>query len=317
MSKPMMRRAGVLAVLGVCAGLVAFAPAAGATDVPGGLLEDWDHEQTPTINDPEPAPEPDPKPDPEPAPEPDPKPDPEPAPKPDEGDEMEEPKPEPEPERKPAVEPAGDELPGPVGHTGAIVYETVWTPDEIVPSALRVVVPGDDAGVVLVESEDRSSLAALVVIDSAQAATTYRFNDAVPAGHTAKMLDDGSVRFYDAAGAVAGGIAMPWALDAEGAEIATSYSLEGTTLVQTVDHAGAVYPVVADPVWFAVAAVVVLNVALRASVYAPAAYSAYTSCQRAGCGPIIGKVVRSIKPGKPNPSTRPADRCRVRRPGCR
>jgi hypothetical protein len=307
MTTPVMRHAGVLAVLGVVAALVAFAPAAGASDVPGGLfkdLDDWsqDQDQPPTVNDPEPEPAP--------------APDPETRTDNSKGDEMEEPKPEPASEQKPAVEPTGDEL-GPVGHTGAGVYETVWAPDEIVPSALRVVMASDDASVVLFEDEDRSSLAALVVIDSAQAATTYRFENAVPEGHAAKMLDDGSVRFYDAAGAVAGGVAVPWALDAEGTEIATSYSLEGTTLVQTVGHAGAVYPVVADPFWFAVA-VVVVNVALRASVYAPAAYSAYRTCQRAGCGPIISKAVRSIKPGKPNPSTRPADRCRVRsRAGCR
>jgi hypothetical protein len=42
-------------------------------------------------------------------------------------------------------------------------------------------------------------------------------------------------------------IAPPWAVDAAHRAVRTSYRLEGRTLVQTVQHAGARYPVVADP----------------------------------------------------------------------
>jgi hypothetical protein len=46
-----------------------------------------------------------------------------------------------------------------------------------------------------------------------------------------------------------GVIAAPWARDANGRAIPTRYEIQGTTLVQVVDHRrpGVVYPVVADP----------------------------------------------------------------------
>jgi hypothetical protein len=47
-------------------------------------------------------------------------------------------------------------------------------------------------------------------------------------------------------GMPAGHFRAPWATDATGREVPTSYRLEGTVLVQTVAHSGN-YPVVADP----------------------------------------------------------------------
>ncbi|QNA77609.1 hypothetical protein C8250_042835 [Streptomyces sp. So13.3] len=48
-------------------------------------------------------------------------------------------------------------------------------------------------------------------------------------------------------GAVVGTIDAPWAKDANGVSVPTSYTLQGNHLIQTVNHAGAAYPVVADP----------------------------------------------------------------------
>jgi hypothetical protein len=42
-------------------------------------------------------------------------------------------------------------------------------------------------------------------------------------------------------------VAPAWALDANGQPVSTRYRIDGTTLVQVIDHAGAVYPVVGDP----------------------------------------------------------------------
>lgn len=41
----------------------------------------------------------------------------------------------------------------------------------------------------------------------------------------------------------------PWAVDADGVDVATWYEVRGTTLVQVVDHRGknVTYPIVADP----------------------------------------------------------------------
>lgn len=44
-----------------------------------------------------------------------------------------------------------------------------------------------------------------------------------------------------------GRIAAPWAVDAEGKELPTSYSLDGETITQHVETREATYPVVADP----------------------------------------------------------------------
>jgi hypothetical protein len=44
-------------------------------------------------------------------------------------------------------------------------------------------------------------------------------------------------------------VAPPWALDANAQSVPTGYRIEGTTLVQVIDHHGAAYPVVGDPNW--------------------------------------------------------------------
>ncbi len=52
----------------------------------------------------------------------------------------------------------------------------------------------------------------------------------------------------------AGGILMttlgaPWARDSAGRALPTAYVVEGNNLTQTIDTAGATFPVVADPWW--------------------------------------------------------------------
>jgi hypothetical protein len=166
---------------------------------------------------------------------------------------------------------------GPVGSTGVPTYGAVWAPDEMVPTAVEILL--DDANVELFthEPEDRSLFAALLLIDSHEAPTEYRFKNAVPDGHTAKLQPDGSVRFFDSDGNESGGIASPWALDADGEDVPTRYTLDGTTLVQAVDHEGAAYPVVADPAWFLVAVVVAVRLA------APTAAAVLSRCGGAQC----------------------------------
>ena len=142
----------------------------------------------------------------------------------------------------------GDDV-WPVGNTGAPIYNAVWLPGEPVPSSISVTTPGDDVDLITIAAHDTSFFAALLSINSAESATEFRFDNAVPENHTAVLQDDGSVAFFDAVGASVEGIAVPWALDANGEEIPTSYALDGTTLVQTVEHHGAAYPVYADPNW--------------------------------------------------------------------
>ena len=42
-------------------------------------------------------------------------------------------------------------------------------------------------------------------------------------------------------------ITEPWAVDADGEAVRTAYKLSGNAIVQTIQHSGAAYPVVADP----------------------------------------------------------------------
>ena len=88
----------------------------------------------------------------------------------------------------------------------------------------------------------------LIEIPSRESPSEYRFPLGIPEGGEAVVLDDGSVALFAANGDPLGGFHTPWAYDANGKELATSFRLEGDTLVQTVDlSAASAFPVVADP----------------------------------------------------------------------
>ena len=203
---------------------------------------------------------------------------------------------------------------GPVGSTGVPTYGAVWAPDAMVPTAVEIL--SDDANVELFthELEDRSLFAALLLIDSHEAPAKYRFENAVPDGHTPELQPDGSVRFFDSDGNESGGVASPWAIDANGEEVPTRYTLDGTALIQVVDHEGAAYPVVADPVWLA-AIVLVARVA-------PTAYAILQTCGPAQCVAVTTTTSRAVynhvRPrGGSSGGGRPTNTCNAKyRTGC-
>ena len=90
------------------------------------------------------------------------------------------------------------------------------------------------------------SVSALVVIASNAAPTEYGFPIGVPAGGRLELQADSSVNVLDGNGDPAGHFDAPWAKDNAGNPIATSYRIDGTTLVQSIAHSSN-YPVVADP----------------------------------------------------------------------
>ena len=155
-------------------------------------------------------------------------------------------------------------------------YGAEWPRGEAIPSAVMILNDNDNVKLFTRETEDRSLFAALLVIDNQDAPTEYRFENAVPEDYTAELHPDGSVRFFSLDGNESGGIALPWAIDANGEEVPTRYVLDGTTLIQTVDHEGAAYPVAADPAWF-----VAIVVAVRLA--APTAAAVLTACGPAQC----------------------------------
>lgn len=97
---------------------------------------------------------------------------------------------------------------------------------------------------------------ALINITDASAPERYEF----PFGGQVASLTlkpDGTVDTLNAAGEVIGTVDAPWARDANGAAVPTHYEVQGTTLVQVVNHRSGTYAygITADPAWFAVLAV--------------------------------------------------------------
>jgi hypothetical protein len=87
----------------------------------------------------------------------------------------------------------------------------------------------------------------LSVIRSASAPTTYRYPLRLPHGATLQQQSSGVVLIRNAAGRAVGTVRAPWAIDARGTRVSTRFEVRGRTLVQHVEHRGAVYPVIADP----------------------------------------------------------------------
>ena len=179
---------------------------------------------------------------------------------------------------------------GPVGNTGIPTFDTVWVPGVNIPSKIDVVVEDDNAELIIVKPTDNSYLAALIQIANNQAATEYHFDNAIPAGYSAKPLADGSIRFYDNFNRESGGIAAPWAFDSTGNAVPTSYRLDGSTLIQAVEHKNAVHPVVADPAWFAI----FVPLAFRVALLTPTLHTANNVCQQTQCIATATRIVQKL-----------------------
>lgn len=91
----------------------------------------------------------------------------------------------------------------------------------------------------------------LQVIKNANAPREYRVPVSLAPGATLRQQPDGSVVIVPAnPDEPIASIRAPWAKDARGNDVPTSYRLEGDTLVQRVDFTAATaFPVVADPWW--------------------------------------------------------------------
>jgi hypothetical protein len=101
----------------------------------------------------------------------------------------------------------------------------------------------DDYGVVTGVGASGTN-ASFIVLQNADAPTEYRFQ--IDSGTTMQLNDDGSATVFDEGHAV-NYFSAPWAVDANGIDLPTHYSVEGDVLVQHIDTTGAAFPVVADP----------------------------------------------------------------------
>jgi hypothetical protein len=123
---------------------------------------------------------------------------------------------------------------------------------------------------------------ALTVLRTGSTAT-YTLD--LPKGQMVKRDAGGGLRITDSTGAVFyGAVKAPWALDAKGKQLKTSYSLRGDKIVQRVDTANAAYPIVADP-WLSFGWFVYVNFT-KGEVRWLAGYADYYQLAAVACGLI-------------------------------
>ena len=111
-------------------------------------------------------------------------------------------------------------------------------------NAGTAIYPSDGSYATAVQATPDGGVRALVIIDNADAPTEYRFPMAGATHLTANP--DGGLTVWNGTTIVAT-VAAPWATDANRAPVTTRYRIDGTTIIQTVHHHGAAYPIVADP----------------------------------------------------------------------
>jgi hypothetical protein len=104
----------------------------------------------------------------------------------------------------------------------------------------------DDATAVARPTRDGAQ--ALIVIHGNDAPERYRFPIEVN-GQDAGLRESGNggIQIFGLGNTPAATIAPPWATDADGAPVPTHYEIDGSSILQIVDHQGAAYPVTADP----------------------------------------------------------------------
>ncbi|CAM5334366.1 putative protein OS=Streptomyces alboniger OX=132473 GN=CP975_02035 PE=4 SV=1 [Streptomyces alboniger] len=110
--------------------------------------------------------------------------------------------------------------------------------------------PGGPVGTVAQPTVE-SGASIFQVIKNAKAPREYTTSMKLPAGASLSTLENNRILISSGTGdntVTHGVIDAPWATDANGAAVPTSYRIEGSKLVQTVDFdSTTAFPVVADP----------------------------------------------------------------------
>lgn len=147
--------------------------------------------------------------------------------------------------QEPAIE-GGELLVPSLGSSEVRLAPVATTPPALSSDGLIVFSEPDHS--LSLSTSARGANAGYVIIASGRAPTEYRFSIGVNGQPAVLALEpDGGVLVMSASGQVVNRIAAPWAVDAAGANVETSYVISGSELIQVVNHAGAQYPVVADP----------------------------------------------------------------------
>lgn len=101
-----------------------------------------------------------------------------------------------------------------------------------------------------VQALDDGAVRLQTVLETPEAPKTYTYD--LGEGVIPSLLDDGSVELLvdleDGVRASVGVLDAPWAVDADGRDVETWYTVEGASVVQHVAHGeGSAYPITADP----------------------------------------------------------------------
>lgn len=108
-----------------------------------------------------------------------------------------------------------------------------------------------DGVAIAVHDEGDGAFRALLHIADEDAPLEHRF--VIGDAFDLQPLEDGGITVWNADGDLAGVIAAPWAVDANGVSVPTTYEVDGNTLIQRVYPAPTTaFPVVADPIWIPV-----------------------------------------------------------------
>ncbi|QJU53176.1 hypothetical protein SCB71_07765 [Herbiconiux sp. KACC 21604] len=95
----------------------------------------------------------------------------------------------------------------------------------------------------------RDGVRLLTALADATAGEESSYDFGLPEGSYPTLLPTGDTLLSDAAHHYIGTLAAPWARDASGRSLPTSYSWSGSTLTQHVELDGAAFPVLLDPLW--------------------------------------------------------------------
>lgn len=103
---------------------------------------------------------------------------------------------------------------------------------------------GDFKNSVVGQSENSQSL--ITVLRNGTSSAEFALS--APEGFNPELAPDGSIQLRSTEGnLILPFINKPWALDATGKQLPTTYSLVENKIIQDVDNRNAVYPIVADP----------------------------------------------------------------------
>ncbi len=140
------------------------------------------------------------------------------------------------------------------GESGETITVTIPSAGDVVSndfaSVIETTTDDDDAFIV-----QANELGAQIINVATVPATTHEFSleTTVPDGASWSTTESGSLQLLDVSGQIIAASDVPWAVDANGAVLETSFHIDGSTITQHVDTAEATFPVVSDPdLWWVI-----------------------------------------------------------------